>query len=254
MERASALLFPGFLTILLALFAFIPRGDSAPPKTKDHVFYGLLTIAGLLLATGIAWPYVYWLPGMNFTRAPSRFMILATLTLAVLAGMGMERLRTLVSPARRNAAAFVVIALFLIEFNGVPFEVIAHEVKLPAADRWLAGQPKPFVVAEAPVQMLDRYQTAYMLHSRAHWQRTVHGYSGMRPELHETLFRQLVRFPDVESLDALQNLGVTYVVVHIDQYYEPGEWSEVEKRLRDYSSRLTLEYEDRTARVYSLKR
>ena len=254
MERASALLFPGFLTIVLALFAFVPRGVSTPPQTRDRVFYGVLTVAGFLLATGIAWPYVYWLPGMNFTRAPSRFMILATLTLAVLAGMGLERLRTIVSPVWRNTAAFAVIALFLIEFNGVPFDVIAHEVKMPAADRWLAGQPKPFVVAEAPVQMLDRYQTAYMLHSRAHWQRTVHGYSGMRPELHERLFRQLVRFPDTESLDALENLGVTYVVVHIDQYYEPGEWPEVEKRLRDYSSRLELEYEDRTARVYSLKR
>jgi hypothetical protein len=254
MERASALLFPGFLTIVFALGAFVPRGVSTPPPTRDRAFYGVLTIAGLLLATGIAWPYVYWLPGMNFTRAPSRFMILATLTLAVLAGMGLERLRTLVSPARRNAAAFAVLALFLIEFNGVPFDVIAHDVKMPAADRWLAGQPKPFAVAEAPVQMLDRYQTAYMLHSRAHWQRTVHGYSGMRPELHETLFRQLVRFPDTESIDALENLGVTYVVVHIDQYYEPGEWPEVEKRLRDYSSRLELEYEDRTARVYSLKR
>ena len=140
------------------------------------------------------------------------------------------------------------------EFNGTPFEVIEHEVKLPAADRWLAGQPAPFVVAEAPVQMLDRYQTAYMLHSRAHWQRTVHGYSGMRPELHERLFRLLGRFPDTGSIDALEKLGVTYVVVHIDQYYEPGEWTEVEKRLTEYSSRLTLEYQDRTARVYSLRR
>ena len=254
MERASALLFPGFLTIALAAIAFVPRGASAPPQARDRAFYGLLTVAVLLLATGIAWPYVYWLPGMNFTRAPSRFMILATLTLAVLAAMGLERLRALVSPAWRNAAAFAVIALFLVEFNGVPFEVIEHEVKLPAADRWLAGQPTPFVVAEAPVQMLDRYQTAYMLHSRAHWQRTIHGYSGMRPELHERLFRLLGRFPDTDSIDTLENLGVKYVVVHIDQYYEPGEWPAVEKRLAEYSSRLTLEYQDRTARVYSLRR
>jgi hypothetical protein len=254
MERASALLFPGFLTILLALCAFLPRGAAPPPSRRDRVFYGLLSVIALLLATGIAWPYVYWLPGMNFTRAPSRFMILATLTLAVLAGMGVERLRSLVRPARQTALAVVVILLTLVEFNGVPFDVVAHEVKLPAADRWLDGQPKPFVVAEAPVQMLDRYQTAYMLHSRAHWQRTVHGYSGMRPALHEQLFRQLQRFPDTESIDALAAVGVTYVVVHIDQYYEPGEWADVEKRLAQYTSRLTLEYQDRTARVYSIRR
>jgi hypothetical protein len=253
LERASALLFPGFLTLLLAGAAFLP-GAVQPPARRDHIFYGLLTAAALLLATGILWPYVYWLPGLNFTRAPSRFMILATLTLAVLAGMGLERLRARVAPARRTALTIGAIVLALVEFNGVPFEVVPHEVVLPAADRWLAGQPKPFVVAEAPVQMLDRYQTAYMLHSRAHWQRTVHGYSGIRPPLHEQLFRQMQRFPDVESIDALAVLGVTYVVVHIDQYYEPGEWPEVEKRLADFTSRLTLEYQDRAARVYSIHR
>jgi hypothetical protein len=252
LERASALLFPGFLTVLLAGAAFLPAIAPAPSR-RDRICYGLLAVLTLLLATGLLWPYVYWLPGLNFTRAPSRFMILATLALAVLAGMGLERLRALIAPARRTAVAIAVVALALIEFNGVPFEVVPHQVVLPAADRWLDGQPKPFVVAEAPVQMLDRYQTAYMLHSRAHWQRTVHGYSGIRPALHEQLFRQMQRFPDAESIDALAAVGVTYIVVHIDHYYEPGEWPAVEKRLGQFSSRLELVFQDRTARVYSIR-
>jgi hypothetical protein len=34
------------------------------------------------------WPLVYWLPGLNFIRVPSRFTILALLGLAVLAAFG----------------------------------------------------------------------------------------------------------------------------------------------------------------------
>ena len=143
--------------------------------------------------------------------------------------------------------------LLFAEFVAIPFGRVPYEVSLPAADRWLDGQPKPFVVAEVPVKSSDRYQTAYMFHSMAHWQKTVHGYSGFRPPLHETLFRQLQRFPDDDSLAHLRQLGVTYVVVHADQYHEPGEWPDVEARLRNYEAQLGLEYQDRGARVYRLR-
>ena len=46
---------------------------------------------------------------------------------------------------------------------------------------------------------------------------------------------------------------MTYVVVHIDMYKEPGEWETVEQRLAQHASRLQLEYQDKTARVYRLK-
>ena len=98
----------------------------------------------------------------------------------------------------------------------------------------------------------ERYQTAYMLHSTAHWQRTVHGYSGMRPPLHELLNRQLTKFPDKDSLESLAELHVTYVVVHISEY-GPGEWPAVEERLRQYDSWLELKYQDGDARVYALR-
>jgi len=262
MERASAILFPGFLTILLAVVAF--RRTAAPAEARAdaaavnrrhmRAFYALLTLLSVLLAAGPLWPYIYWLPGMNFIRVPSRFMILATLSLSVLAGMGFERIRTSFRPGRQRLVAIVVSVLLLGEFAAIPFGNVPYEVKIPAADRWLNGQPKPFVVAEAPVLPLERYQTTYMLHSMGHWQKTVHGYSGMRPPLHETLYRQMRHFPDDQSLDSLHDLGVTYIVVHIDQYHEPGEWPEAEARLRRYEGlRLVLEYQDRGSRVYSLK-
>jgi hypothetical protein len=251
MERASALLFPGFLTLTLAALGCVaPRTD----LRRAAFCYSLLTVVSLLLAAGPLWPWVYWMPGFNFIRGPSRFMILAMVGLSVLAAIGVERLRALVPASRGTAVAGLVSALLLVEFMGAPFQLTPYQVRIPAADRWLDGQPKPFVVAEVPVQPLDRYQTAYMLHSMAHWQKTVHGYSGLRPPLHDRLFAQLRSFPDAESLDALAGLGVTYVVVHVSEYHEPGEWEAVERRLEGYADRLSLEYRDRVSRVYALRR
>ena len=38
------------------------------------------------------WRYVYWLPGLNFIRVPSRFIILTMLALSVLAAFGFDRI------------------------------------------------------------------------------------------------------------------------------------------------------------------
>ena len=91
MERASALLFPGFLTVLLAILVFVR--DRATLR-REWIFYALLTVVSVLLAAGPLWTYVYWLPGFNFIRGPSRFMILAMVGLSVLAAIGFDRIRS----------------------------------------------------------------------------------------------------------------------------------------------------------------
>jgi hypothetical protein len=114
-------------------------------------------------------------------------------------------------------------------------------------------------VAEVPVRTLEnpeafeRQETAYMIHSTAHWQKTVHGYSGWRTELHRQLYLEMQLFPDETSVADLSGLGVTYIVVHTDSY-PPGEWGGVEQRLREFSSRLRLEHSEGAGRVYSLLR
>ena len=220
------------------------------------VFYALLTLVAFLLAAGPPiglWPLVYWLPGMNFIRVPSRFMILVVLGLAVLAGMAVERWTQRVGASRQWLVATALGALLVAEFAVAPLFSVPYRVQIPAADRWLAGQPPPFAVAEVPVKRSERYQTVYMLHSMTHWQKTVHGYSGMRPQRHEQLYRELTQFPDDQSLTSLAQFGVTYIVVHSDQY-PPEEWAAVEQRLKQFESWLTLQYQDRAARVYSLRR
>jgi hypothetical protein len=218
-------------------------------------FYALLTLVAVLLSIGPPlgiWPYVHDLPVLSFIRVPWRFMILATLSLAVLAGFGFERLSAGRAPARRRALALVVGALMIGEFASIPLPTRPYAVEIPAVNRWLDGQPKPFVVAEMPVTGAERMQSTFMLHSMAHWQKTVHGHSGVRVRRHVELYDQLRSFPDEASLEALERFKVDYVVVH-RQYYQPDRWEQTDARLREYADRLTLEHEEDGGRVYSIR-
>jgi hypothetical protein len=224
-------------------------------RRSPTAFYLLLTLVCVSLSTGASgpWRFVYWLPGFNFIRAPSRFMVPALLGVAVLAGIGVDRISSRLSSPGRILAAVIIGALLLMEFEAVPYRGVPYELTIPAADVWVAQQSKPFAVAEVPVTTSARYHSNYMLHSMAHWQKTVHGFSGIVPPLHEELYDQLRSFPSEESLRNLARLDVTYVIVH-GSWFPPEERSEVEMRLAAFTSWLKLEYQDPDSRVYSVRR
>jgi hypothetical protein len=236
------------------------RGWSASRRGDVRTYYVLITVLGFWLSIGPPlglWPAVYWLPGFSFIRVPSRFTLMAVLGLAVLTGMGFDWLASKLRTPRARALATVIGLLMIAEFALIPLNTTEVRVEIPAIDRWLDDRPKPFAVAEVPLPAFgaggawERRQTEFMLHSMAHWQKTVHGYSGIRPPGHEELYWQLRLFPDDQSLASLAGLGVDYVVVHTD-LYEPAEWPRIEERLRQFSAWLRLEHEEGRGRVYAL--
>ncbi len=211
---------------------------AAPYRRKPTALYLLLTIVCIALAIGPPyglWQFVYWLPGFNFIRVASRFMVVGLLGVAVLAGVGFDWLTARLAPAPRRLAAVVVGGLLLAEFSAIPFEGIPCRLDIPAADLWVARQQKPFSIAEVPVTRSERDHSNYMLHSMAHWQKTVHGYSGIRPALHEELYDELRTFPSEDSVRHLAQLGVTYVVVH-SSWVPQEEWRLVGERLPAFGS------------------
>ena len=271
LDTASAYLFPGFLPLLLAaaaLAAALVRRSrkrvGAPTGRRPGAvaFYGLLALVSLWLSIGPplgVWPLVYWLPGMNFIRVPSRFTMLAVLGLAMVAAAGFDWLAARLAPGRQRLFAAAVTLLLVVEFAAVPLAVTPYRVDIPLADRWLATRPGPFAVAEVPLPdplqagPFERRQTMYMLHAMGHWQRTVHGYSGIRAPLHDRLYALLRNFPDPASIDELARLDVRYVVVHTE-LYPPGEWEQVSARIDGHGSRLRLEHVAGTGRIYSVQR
>jgi hypothetical protein len=226
----------------------------APYRRSPTPLYLLLVVVSVALAVGGQqglWQFVYWLPGFNFIRGSSRFMVPGLLGVAVLAGVGFDVLASRIAAAPRRMAAVVAAGVLLAEFSAIPYRGVPYRLEIPAADLWLAQQPKPFSVAEVPVTRSERYHSNYMLHSMAHWQKTVHGFSGILPALHETLYSELRGFPSEDSVRRLAQLGVTHVVVH-GSWFPPEERSLVEARLPSFGAWLTLEYMDEDSRVYSI--
>jgi len=259
-ELASAYLFPGILPVVLAVVAVLWARGSRMSR-RELALYGVLAVVSVLLFIDgplALWPWVYWLPGMNFIRAPSRFMILTTLCLAVLAGAGFERIASRWPQATQRAMTVVVALLLLVEFSAYPFSGTTYSAQPPAADRWLASQPTPFVVAEVPLPdprnsgRFERFQTMAMLHSMAHWQKTVNGYSGFRAPFHDQLYLDMRRFPDAASITRLREVGVNYVVVHRG-LYPPDQWPVVDASLAQ-STEIRMVHEDKEGgdRVYAV--
>lgn len=252
-ERASAFLFPGYLPIALALIALGTVIRTRAVRAAA-VLYAAVAVVAVSLSAGPpigVWPYVYWLPGLNFIRIPSRFFLLAVLGVAVLAAIGYEHVASRLRDGRRRPLGLAVAALLVVEFAAFPLSTTPYTVEFAPVDRWLARQPGPFAVAEVPVGPSVRYHSTYMLHSMAHWQKTVHAHSSLLPALHERLYDRLRSFPDDESLGMLSAIGVTYIVVHTDMY-PPGAWPAVERAIERYAHRLSPQYADETGRIYRL--
>ena len=240
------------VTVRFAIRSRVPLlARPRAPRGELRLFYTLLFLLCVWLSIGPPyglWQYVYWLPGFDFIRAPSRFMILGTLALAVLAGFGFDTVAQRARGVAYGAAGIVVAALLVLEFAAMPLPTTPQSPRPPAIDRWLATERTPFVVAEVPlpdstyITVREEQESIYMLHSMAHWQKTVHGYSGLLPEFSDELYSQLARFPDPASLGRLRELGVTHVVVHDRRLAERAS----------ATSQLRLEHSEPDGWVYRL--
>ena len=266
----EASLFPGVVPMLLALVgilgvaAFATRANDSP-SAQRHLDNPVVVWTAILVVSvwfvigppyGL-WRWTYSLPVFSFMRVPTRFVLLEILALAVLSGFGVEWLRRRAAASTARALTIAALALFAVESLAAPLPTEAFTLPMTSADRWLATRPRPFAIAEVPVAdslLHDTqavWETRYMLHATAHWQPTVHGYSGVDPDAHHALIRTLVNFPDEASLVALSAVGVTYVVVH-PKLYEPAQLADVEARLARFGDRLKLQYAGADGKVYAL--
>jgi hypothetical protein len=245
-QEPDVALFPGVLVLALAAIGIV-----RDRRARLWIAILLVTIWISIGPPFSLWQWIYWMPGLNFIRVPSRFMLLGMLALSILSALAVERM------PRRFIAA--VCGLLVIEFASLPTDVRLHHIKPYAIDRYLDTLPKPFSVAEFPVPqsslkvLVARRHAEYMLHSMAHYQPIVHGFSGIEPPGFEELERTLMLFPDGKSLDTLAAMKVKYAVVHLD-YFPPEliDYARTGLERFEREGRLRLVHAEDQGRVYEI--
>lgn len=267
-EAPDAFMFPGVIPLLLPLAGAVAwglrreRGAARPPRRNAAVYYALLGVFAFSLTLGPPygpWQWVYNWPVFNFIRVPTRFSILVVLTLAVLSALAFDTLTRRWPASRLRIAAGMLSALLVLEFAAAPLGVQAFEPPAPIVDRWLTLQRKPFVVAEGPMPrdpedygLQNSRNAAFMLHSTVHWQKTVHGFSGVLPEAHQKLYEAMSVFPSQEALDRMRGFGVTYVVYHADMT-NPEVVAAIDAQFAPWAHALELMHTEADGRIYRMR-
>jgi hypothetical protein len=165
------------------------------------------------------------IPFFQWTRAPSRFIVMTMLALAVLAGFGGARLREalkdrcwlrLPAPAMLTA---LLGALVLFEFCIVPFPTTP--IVVPDFYRRLAQEPGDFAILDLPIQP---YQLGPQFWQTFHGKRLVYGHISRVPE---ERFAYLDRMANevYRPTGYFQTADIRYLVLHTDQLsgLEPAE-------------------------------
>jgi hypothetical protein len=209
--------FPGAVAVLLAACGlwWTLRTRTGASRAVMLLCIGA---AGVVLSLGLKTP-VYSLlftvfPPMQGLRAAARFGNLFLLAVALLAGLGLARLRE-GRTGRWIAAAIACILAVNLEALRAPLEYRRFD-GIPRVYTLLAGEPSPVVLAEVPFYPgFAAFENAeYVLNSTAHWRPLLNGYSGYTPASYRRLAWILWYFPRDEAIAAMRDAGVTHVMVH----------------------------------------
>jgi len=238
---------------------------------RRAIFWALFALLCFLLALGpvlqiaghpfgkVPLPYrlMQLIPGVNVSRVPARFALLVTLSLAVLAGLGLVGLRARFPRLDRGAFRFVVTPLLVVallaEHFAVPYPLTATDE--PPFYRQLAASAEPGAILELPFSMT---RSGSLFGQTIHGRPIIGGYLS-RPLAYPLL--DLPPFADpantrndfVPAADAdtgrwsLHLAGVRWIVVLLD---DPKlNRAEIDAFLHDYAAPAPL-YTDARMAVY----
>jgi F5/8 type C domain len=161
------------------------------------------------------------LPGLGRIRVPGRFIMLVAFAGSIVAGIALatifRRIRNRTTAALVGAVCVVAIVADSRIFVGpIPLTTLPGPDAVPAAYRWLATTPRDTAVLELPYgNWAQEAQYTYL--SLYHGRRLMNGYTNHMTPLQDAL----AGFPDALSLRTLQDAGVSYVLVHLDDFVGP---------------------------------
>ena len=204
-------LFPGAAPLALTAVAL------APPFGTMRLIYAaglLLSFDGSLGLHGVAYPYYYQLLfPFRGLRSPARFAALVGMTLAILAGFGTQRLLRRRPSSRYQRAAFAALIAFVM-IDAWPTLALTPVWKEPPPIYDALRYAPNAILVETPIPGDEIGNIPYLYFSMQHWARLVNGYSGFIPQSYAAFQKEMLLFPDADSIAALRRRGVTYVSVN----------------------------------------
>ena len=157
-----------------------------------------------------------WVPGFDAIRAASRLAVPLLLAISITAAFGLSRLLR----GRAPHVAFVVIAFVTtVVLAELYVEPLTTDVAAkPEVIEALARSPEGAVV-ELPMREVFDPEFALdegprLLASLGDWRPRFNGFSGSHPDGYMDYVSVLNGFPDAGSIDAIDDLGIRFVVLH----------------------------------------
>jgi hypothetical protein len=227
-------LFPGLTALVLASCTALNR-----PRHLTWIYLAAAAAAVELSfgMNGYLYPWLHaHLWGLQGLRAPARFAILAVAALAVLVAFGFDAIQ---KPLRGRTGWQSPKLLFLatvliagLEYSSLPMFLRDVPTKTPDVYQYVSTLGRS-VIAEMPMPEpggIPGYDPLYMYWSMTRWNPLVNGYSGYIPGQYVQTLETMLRFPDDDSVERLQSLGVRYLLVH-KSFYPQKDYSSMMLRM-----------------------
>ena len=250
-RRSGELLFPGIVSVAFAVSAIIGALRASRRSRELTALYALAALFALWMSFGpqggLYAVFYAWFPGFTFMRAPSRFGVVFTFAVCVLAAQGIARFLNWAPRSSLVAAAIAVVTVAeLLEplpLSRVPKTAPVYSV--------LAAQPRGALL-ELPVYShpLRHLRTRYMLSSTAHWMPLVGGYSDHIPPDFTAEIPVLADFPNDAAFTVLKRDRVRYVIFHLEAYADQER--SLDARLATFGPYLRRVYKDKDSLLYEI--
>ena len=244
----------GTMLLVVALVLLLRRtgGKRETYSGPPWAFYAFAALAAAILAMGphitvrsavvASGPYALlmnYVPGFDGLRVPGRYVMLVTLFLAVLAGLGASEL---LARAKRFGTALVIVAgaVILVESWPTKFEINSRigvedhlaltpqhlQVgrRIPPIYKTIRDQDQDVVLLEFPFGS-PAWDLQAVFYAGYHRQHLINGYSGFFPESNAALGGMLNLFlsDPPAAWRALLASGATHVLVHEAAFPEPRQ-------------------------------
>lgn len=228
-ERALALLSVAvIIRLCLAYPNVLRRGEGAnlietirSDRRSDAFWIGVV-LAVIGFCYSIGWNFFFYrilyelMPGFKSMRAPMRGALIADLGLAILAGLGAQRIAQYFGregKQLRSTFAYVALCLLLLfELNTVPLFFIKGEVDPDEITLRLKATPMRAAIAYFPFTLDLNHQ--YTLRAADHLKPTISATSSFNPPY----FDQIERLTNngsisMQLMDLLESIPASYVVI-----------------------------------------